>query len=213
VKNDPAVAWRMANAINTGRETLRKSVGETSEIDKSIAQGLASFNRTLAGQTGNSKVAAQQAQAVQMYAYQLASEGARDPAGQAVQDIIGKHYTFADTYRVPTGVSPDAISTGASVLRRELPTSAVRAETSLADPRMSVETRQNMSSQILRGKGVWLTMPDDSGLYLAYPQEAGFVPGRLANGKTISYSWAQITAAAERSGAVERSDAMLKAIQ
>lgn len=55
-----------------------------------------------------------------------------------------------------------------------------------------------MSSQILHGRGVWLTNPDDSGLYLAYPQETGFVPARGINGKPISFPWSAITQAAGR---------------
>lgn len=204
VKNDPAVAVRMTNAINTGRTNLRKITPGAEDIDKSVASGLAAFNKTLAGQTGNSKVAAQQTEAAQLYAYQLAQEGVANPGQRAAQDIINKRYAFVDSYRVPNGIDAHEVEFGASQLLSDLPASAIMPEQSLADPRITPETRQTLSSQILHGRGVWLTKPDDSGLYLAYPQETGFVPGRLVNGKTINFSWAQITAKAAAASPTKR---------
>jgi hypothetical protein len=198
VKGDPAVAWRMANAVNTGRETLRKATPDASEIDKSVAQALAPFTKTLVGQSGNTRAAAVQAEAAQLYAYQLTQEGVSNAAERAVQDILGKHYAFTGTFRVPTGIDADAVESGARQLLSALPDAAIMPEQSLADPRISRETRQQLSGKVLRGKGVWLTLPDESGLYLAYPQESGFVPARGVGGKTISYPWSALTQAGAR---------------
>lgn len=198
VKDDAAVAWRMSKAVNAGRATLRKGVAGADEIDKAVATSMAAFNRTLAGQNGSGQAAAQQVTAAQLYAYQLASEGVRNPGQVAFQDMIGKHYTFADTYRVPSGINAGSVSTGLRVLKRELPVTAIMPEGSLQDSRIDAPTRQRMSSQVLQGSGVWLTLPDDSGVYLAYPQSAGFVPGRRTDGRTISFTWAQVDEASKR---------------
>lgn len=198
VRDDPAVAWNMTRAINAGRTTLRKATTGADDIDKQVTASMAAFNRTLAGQGGSALVASQQVQAAQLYAYQLAQEGVRNPGQQAFQDIIGKRYSFDDTYRVPSGIDTDAVSSGLRQIKREIPMNAVMPETSLSDPRITKETRQAMSAQTLKGKGVWLTLPDDSGVYLAYPQEAGFVPGKYATGKNIQFTWAQISEAANR---------------
>ena len=200
VQNDPAVSWRMARAVNATRNLLRKAVPGAEEMDKSVAEGLAPFNRTLAGQNGNSAAAAQQVQAAQLYAYQLAAEGDSDPAGNAVRDLIGKHYTFSDTYRVPTGTDADDVAAGARILLRDLPVDRIMAESSL-DPRLDAKTRQTLSGQVLKGRGVWLTTPDEKGLYLAYPAESGYVPAKTVDGKTITYSWTALTQAGARSTA------------
>ena len=198
VKGDPAVAWRMANAVNAGRETLRKATPDASDIDKAVAQALAPFTKTLVGQSGSTRAAAAQAQAAQLYAYQLTQEGVSNAAERAVQDILGKHYAFTGTFRVPTGIDADAVESGARQLLSALPDAAIMPEQSLADPRISRETRQQISGKVLRGRGVWLTLPDESGLYLAYPQESGFVPARGVGGKTISYPWSALTQAGAR---------------
>jgi hypothetical protein len=198
VKNDPAVASRMALAVNAGRETLRKITLAPEDIDKEVNQSLSAYKRTLVGRLGAAHSIAQQQGAAQLYAYQLAQEGVSNPGQRSVSDIISKHYTFNSSYRVPTGIDPDAVENGARQLLRELPETAILPEGSLHDPRVTPETLQRISSQVLHGEGVWLTLPDDSGLYLAYPQNTGFIPGRLANGKTIQFSWGQLTGASGR---------------
>lgn len=211
VKDDPTVSFRMVNAINAGRSNLRKIAPQAEQIDKDVVTGLSAFSRTLAGQSGSSKIAAQQAEAAQLYAYQLASEGEANPGQRAVQDIIGKRYQFQNSYRVPAGIDAAQVSDGATLTLRDLPNSAIMAEGSL-DPKLTPETRQTLSAQILKGRGVWLTMPDDSGLYLAYPQETGFVPGRRADGKMLSFTWSQLTQAAPKITDKDMIDARLKAM-
>lgn len=211
VKDDPTVSFRMVNAINAGRSNLRKIAPQAEQIDKDVVTGLSAFSRTLAGQSGSSKIAAQQVEGAQLYAYQLASEGEANPGQRAVQDIIGKRYQFQNSYRVPAGIDAAQVSDGATLTLRNLPNSAIMAEGSL-DPKLTPETRQTLSAQILKGRGVWLTMPDDSGLYLAYPQETGFVPGRRADGKMLSFTWSQLTQAAPKITDKDMIDARLKAM-
>lgn len=203
MKDDPVVAWRFADAINSGRDNLRKVITDPGEIDKSVNQALAPLFRTFIGRDGSGTAMAQWSEATQLYAYKLAAEGVADPARQAFQEVIGKHYTFTSSYRVPAGIDPDAVEKGGSQILQEIPTERFKAEQSLRDPRLTPETRQLMSAQILRGRGVWLNLPNDDGLYLAWPQENGFVPAHYADGKLIQFSWGQLTGAAGRGQARE----------
>lgn len=212
VKGDPAVGARMANAINAGRQTLRKITVAPEDIDAEVTKSLSDFNRTLVGQAGSAKAMATQMEAGQLYAYQLAQEGVPNPGARAVADIIGKHYTFADSYRVPSGIDPDQVENGARRLLRDLPEASIMAEQSLNDSRITPQTRQRISSQVLRSQGVWRTMPDDSGLYLAYPQNTGFIPARKTDGKVISFTWGQMTGAADTVPGQDMSDALLKGL-
>lgn len=200
VKDDPAVRGRMAMAVNAGRETLKKAVGETTDIDKSLQGALGNFNKTLIGYPDGAKISATQAQAVQLYAYQLSLEGEKNPGPRAVQDIIGKHYTFADTYRVPTGVDPDLVGTGASTIRGALRPEALAVPPGgTFAPGTTDQTKRDLTSKILKSQGVWVTLPDDSGLALRWPQSAGFAAARDSHGKPITYNWAQLRAASPRS--------------
>jgi hypothetical protein len=193
VQHDPPVAARMAQAVNTGREQLRKVAPNPKQIDKAVTAGLADFNATLVGNVDGSKISALQAEAAQLYGYQLAFEG-KDPdeaGAQAVADIIGKHYQFSDTYRVPVGIPLGDVETAANEIQNALTPEKVFPEGS-GDKTMNEATRRDLAARTLRNNGVWATLPDDSGLQLLYPAEAGFVPARDANGNWMRFTWGEL---------------------
>lgn len=196
VKDQPAVSDRMARAINAGRDNLRKIVPGATEVDKGVAQPMSQFDRTLLGQTGAAKVSADFRSAVQLYAYQLVQEGSTesDAAQQAAKDVIAGRYTFADTYRVPSGVNADAVAGETRHLQNTIDPAKISPLGSLIDPKLDEKTRRDMTAKMLRRNGVWATLPDDSGLMLLWPQQNGFAPVLDNAGKPLAFPWATLTA-------------------
>jgi len=192
VRQDPGVGARMANAVNTGKSALAKLVPDTGDVDKAVVQGLAGFNGTLRGFDG-SQIASQMVQATQLYAYQLVAEGT-DPAtaaSQAVNDIVGKNFHVQDTYRVPSYLNAGSVARGVSLATQNL--HAVNLEPYAGATGVSVGDRQKMSESILKSQGVWLTLPDNSGVALAWPAQTGYLQARTSKGQPIQYTWAQLS--------------------
>lgn len=196
VKDDPVTASRMANAVNTGRDTLAKLVPDAGDVNKNVLAAMADFNGTTHG-FGGSQVQAGIVQAAQLYAYQLVSEGV-DPttaASQAVHDLANKHYNFQDGYRVPQGIDAGVVSSGASAFLDGLSDKNIEPY-GAADPGATVEDRRRMAANVLKSQGVWTTLPDDSGLALTWPASTGYLQARDANNRPIRFSWAQLSAMA-----------------
>lgn len=197
------VAARAANAVNTGRQALDKAIpsGQGAQLDQEIQSGLSDFNASVKG-FGGSAFTSKMGQAVGLYARQLMAEGmgAPEAATQAVHDIVGKNYTFEDTYRVPTGIDANGVAKGASALRNSLPADALEPYAQ-AGKGVPLSQRQTLSQNILRSQGVWLTLPNDSGLYLAWPAQSGYLGAKDAQGHPITYSWPELIAAGSRLGA------------
>jgi hypothetical protein len=197
---DPVVANRMSDAVNTGRETLSKLIPDGgNQLKKKVIEGLSDFNSTLKG-PGGSDVASQMAQSVMLYAMKLKAEGGsaitvEQAATQAVKDIIGGNFHMADTYRVPANIDPGAIGHGVNVIQRGLAPSNV--EPFVGAKGVTFQDRQKASASILKDQGVWLTLPDNSGLYLAWPAQTGYARARTPAGQPIQYSWAQLQAASK----------------
>jgi len=194
VKDDPVVAARMANAVNTGLSGLTKLVSDPADVDKAVRSGLSDFNASTHG-FGGSQVSSQMFQSTQLYAYQLVAEGV-DPdtaAKQAVSDMVGKHFTFQDGYRVPTGVDPGTVSDGAAAALNAIDAKNLEPY-GPADPGATLEDRQRMSASILKSQGEWVTLPDNSGLALVWPAQTGYLQARTLDKKPIRFTWAQLNA-------------------
>lgn len=195
-KDDPAVAARMANAVNTGRTALDKILptGASAPLDQAVSSGLSDFNATVKG-FGGSALTSKMGQAVGLYARQLVAEGV-DPgqAGeQAVQDVIGKNYTFQDGYRVPTGINSAAVGLGVTAATNNL--SAANVEPYAAPSQgVSVADRQTLGRDVLKNNGAWITLPNDGGLALTWGPSTGYIQARDAKGAPIQYTWPQLTA-------------------
>lgn len=111
-----------------------------------------------------------------------------DAVSKAVQAVGGDRYSYRDSYRVPVTLDADKVAYGA---RRALRNVALGD--TLTTPR-AVSLPQGYVDEsfaaTVRREGIWVTMPDESGLQL-------FVLGRPVrdkDGKPIVKTWDELTA-------------------
>ena len=197
VRDDPAASQRMALAINGG-EDLKKLVPEKNrnDIDEEVRRRMRDFGATLTAQGDAAKTMARIQSAASIYAYQYVQEGVSpsEAARRASDDLILKHYTFQDTYRVPKGINVNGVSTGAKVTLANLTADQIKPPGTF-DRTVPDAARVEASIRTLKAKGVWTTTDDEGGLQLMWPQEAGFVPARYADGRPIRKTWSELSAA------------------
>lgn len=111
-----------------------------------------------------------------------------DAVSKAVQAVGGDRYSYRDSYRVPVTLDADKVAYGARRALRD-----VALGDSLTTPRaMSLPQGyvDESFAATVRREGVWVTMPDESGLQL-------FVLGRPVmnkDGKPVVKTWDELTA-------------------
>lgn len=111
-----------------------------------------------------------------------------DAVSKAVQAVGGDRYSYRDSYRIPVPLDADKIAYGARRALRD-----VALGNSLTTPRaMSLPQGyvDKSFAATVRREGIWVTMPDESGLQL-------FVLGRPVmdkDGKPIVKTWDELTA-------------------
>ena len=111
-----------------------------------------------------------------------------DAVSKAVQAVGGDRYSYRDSYRVPVTLDADKVAYGARRALRD-----VALGNSLTTPRaMSLPQGyvDESFSATVRREGIWVTMPDESGLQL-------FVLGRPVrdkDGNPVMKTWDELTA-------------------
>jgi hypothetical protein len=186
----------MGKTLNEGRDAFFANAPGNAEIRKAIPGAMGSYVQSFQGNPSGPAQVAAMTQAVNLYARQLAYEGA-DPdkaATQAFDDLVGKRYSFADSYRVPKGVDDALVAAGTRAIKSGL---GDNIEMDAAAAGVSDADRRTSSARKLGAKGVWITRADDKGLYLAWPMESGFKPALDAKGRPLSFSWAALQAAGQ----------------
>lgn len=111
-----------------------------------------------------------------------------DAVSKAVQAVGGDRYSYRDSYRIPVTLDADKIAYGARRALRD-----VTIDDTLTTPR-AVSLPQGYVDKsfaaTVRREGIWVTMPDESGLQL-------FVLGRPVrdkDGNPVMKTWDELTA-------------------
>lgn len=128
-------------------------------------------------------------------------KGAEEAARTAFDDLIGKRYTFADTYRIPKSSDIDAgsVQRGAYEARQNiLRGKAAGAGNPFADIQLQINDLGVSDNEAdSRGNyyrnGVFVTSPKNDGLNVAYPKKGGgmtFV--KDGRGDAVLLTWEQL---------------------
>ncbi len=109
-------------------------------------------------------------------------------ANKAFNELIGNHFDFRDTYRIPksAGVSVDDIHAGTVAASRDLGSLGIRP----AINDIGLEDNRADSVSKFARDGKWVTSNDNSGLNLVYGDK--FVRGQ--DGKPLFLNWADLAA-------------------
>lgn len=200
VHGDGGVETRMANAISAGPKALTAALPPQtkSDLDNSVSTALSDLRPSLVGKGDGAAAFDRIQSSAKLYAYQLVSEGV-DPgkaADQAAHDVVMKRYAFVDNYRVPTGVDASLVQRGAEVAQQGVVPADVKLPSSVADPKLSEDAKRGLAGPVLRKKATWVTNGDDGGLTLTWGPESGYEPVRNIHGHVVTWTWDQLTAAA-----------------
>jgi hypothetical protein len=153
------------------------------------------FNKTVHGSDREKTIQAFDDQTKKLAAIYMSQGLASSPteaAKMAFDDVVGKHYTFQGTTRIPKSApyDPSVIGYGAQVAKSLLGTKIPVASKSDALGRgLTDQYLADATAQSLRDFGTWVTAPGDVGLALR--QENGLF-ARGADGKPIMLTWKQL---------------------
>lgn len=125
---------------------------------------------------------------VKTLALSYAGQG-EDPAvalTRAYEDVLGKAYTMAGTYRIPIEHNADAIQTGAEHILQNISGENWALPISLAG--LNDEETRAAYLDTVKANGFWVTSPDESGLTLWDGQQAILT----TDGKPVQATWQEI---------------------
>ena len=141
----------------------------------------------------NSKVISSFQNAVKLLSYQYVRAGESGDAAvkKAYEDIIGKRYVFAGTYRIPVEdafhntMEPGNIEDGLRNIKSNIKQFAIMAAPSLV-PGMTEKARADATYKHLASFGRWQTLPDESGVVLL---DGSGAPVKMVDGSPFTVSW------------------------
>ncbi len=168
-----AARVRFMDAVTVGSKTLRGQLSpqQLNDVREDVDEKAIPFLNTMAKTPGGAAISAKYRSAVQLLTYQYVAEGAasEDAAQKAYDDIIGKYYSFVDTYRIPKGAGEsddrsDNIENTLEIIMDDIPaTFDIAAPPSLV---LSSEEAVEEYTDAIETNGYWVTAGDDSGVYL-----------------------------------------------
>lgn len=197
----PEAARQLDAALTQDTEGAAKTLpkGETGLIDETIAVEMDPFANSLADNLDAENRIDEHASAARALALslRLRGVGARDAARTAVQAVVGEQYEFRGLARIPRAFDADSVMDGARraqerVLAEPL---AVRAM-----PNSTPEAAQRDLKYAVRSGGYWATNADGSGLVLRIPSTRGAGTVYRADGKPVTYTWAELAGIARERG-------------
>lgn len=191
-------AEQLAQASALGTEALEKAVSDSTRRDiknavngdngtTSVLEGFsATFNHT------NDNRSMQTLGAVRESVYQLAlsyaAQGEQGPAAaqHAYDDVIGKAYTMADTYRIPIQYDAGAVQAGAEHILQHVNGDNWAMPTSLAG--LPADQTKAAYLDSVKAHGFWVTSKDESGLTLW----DGNKPVLTTSGNFVHVGWQEL---------------------
>lgn len=170
---DPQTSAMLARIAPLKTSELKAGLDsiEASDAKKVLAEEMADFRLTLAGQVGGERTFSTLYSEAERLAYAYMSQGksAKDAVSLVKKSLIDDKYTLAGTYRVPKSFDADMVEAGTERAVESLDPATLR----FAVPKGVDEAfaRDRVKAAISKD-GYWVTLPDESGLALYYGGEA-----------------------------------------
>lgn|GEM_PF-4605693 len=166
----------LAEAQAAGTKALKEAVGDdvAGDVETALVTEMIEFNATMAQVPGGATTQNQYRDATMDLALLYKQQGATasEAAKRAYNDVIGDHYHFEGTYRVPIEFDPGTVRASTETfLRSDLPKLDIETPESL-DSRLNSEQAKEQYVRAIQDKGYWLINRDETGLILF--DEQGF---------------------------------------
>jgi hypothetical protein len=172
---------------------VAKILGTQHDTDKKTVEGAAQdalkpVAKTFLSQDTRADYTATVAKLTALYAARGVDP--KQAATQAVNELIGQKYDFADTYRVPheSGVTGDQVAAGVAAAKANMAT--LDLAPARDDLGIGPDYVRNATPAALARDGKWVTDPNEHGLMLS--QNGRLWPSKADPTKPFMLTWAQL---------------------